>query len=98
MKKGTYDKIEEVMGRAGRPLCDFEFKMIYIASPRPKDASGVVDGLTYIGCSEATLGRRLRELRSQGRTTSQRRQGKAFVEYSLISTTANFSEEPLCRI
>lgn len=77
------------MREAGRPLADFEFEEVTIRT-KSADApagSGVItqDGRAYVGCTESSLGRRLREMRGLGRVSSKKREGKQFKEYSLVS-------------
>ncbi len=74
----TYARIEEVMKKAGKPLTEFEFGNVSI-----ENGGDLMSGQQYIGASQSTLGRRLRELRQMGRVTSKRRKGKAFIEYAL---------------
>ena len=71
----TYLKIEMVLKTAGRALAAHEFREVLI---------GWQMGDRYVGCSEATLARRLREMRELGRVTAKRREGKSFVEYALV--------------
>lgn len=100
MKQSTYDKIELVMKHAGKSLAEHEFRsIVYEGHHDCGDKWGMKynpSGLTFVGCSESTLGRRLRELREKGRVTSQRREGKAFVEYALAVTIKH--EEPVCPV
>lgn len=79
-KKIVYEKIEDVLRVANRSLAEHEFQHISILDPKTND---VVDGREYVGCSESSLGRRLRSMREIGRVTSNIRNGKAFKEYSL---------------
>lgn len=87
MRKSVYEKIEAVMRHAERPLSPHQFRSVtYEGYHLCGSEAGMKynpDGLTYIGCSESSLGRRLREMRELGRVTAQRVEGKAFVEYSL---------------
>lgn len=75
----TYEKIELVMKKADRPLTEFEFDTVILIEGERETFTG----RRFIGCSESTLGRRLRELRRSHRVTSRRREGKPFVEYEL---------------
>lgn len=77
----TYSLIEDVMRRSPKPLAAHEF--VFVVMPGPDGPGHVVDGREYIGVTESTLGRRLREMRGFGRVTAHRREGKAFVEYAL---------------
>lgn len=80
----VFKKIEQVLGVAGRPLAVHEFDTVFLVSPADHVSGGrVVDGRFYVGCSEQTLGRQLRKMREVGRVVSNRRDGKAFVEYVL---------------
>lgn len=80
-------KILEVMNVAGRPLAEFEFNSIMIHG---------VNGRFYVGCSESTLGRRLREMRESGMLTSKKRDGKQFMEYALPVPVE--AQEPACPV
>lgn len=75
-KHSTYEKIEKVLNRAGRAIAPHEFDSVSI------DATW---GRQFVGQSESAIGRRLREMRELGRVTSQRREGTAFVEYSITN-------------
>lgn len=74
----TYLKIEHVLRQAARPLAPHEFHDVLVSD----QDGGILRGREYVGCSESTLGRRLRELREMDRVKSQRRDGKNFVEYA----------------
>lgn len=83
----TYGRIETVLKKAQqigvKALAPHEFNTISVEAEW---------GLQFIGCSESTLGRRLRELRQMGRVTAQRRVGKTFVEYTLfVKTPVHYS-------
>lgn len=91
--KLTYERIEKVLRTADEPLAAHEFseiwlneKMPVITSDNPNihDEIVPVDGRRYVGVTEATLARRLREMRELGRVTATRRTGTAYVEYALV--------------
>lgn len=83
-KKVVYQKIEEVIRSAGRPIAAHEFCDVVIAMPVDHIEGGrIVDGRYYVGQSESAIARRLREMRELGRVTSSTRQGTAFKEYKL---------------
>lgn len=82
-KKAPYDRIEDVMRAANRPLAVHEFEDV----PMTID-EGELDGRNYIGYSEQTLARRLREMNGLGRVSSKTREGKNFKEYALVAKVA----------
>lgn len=75
MSNATYLKIELVINAARRPLAAHEFKDVSI---------GFQWGDKYVGQSESTIGRRMREMVTLGRLTSNRRAGKNFKEFALV--------------
>lgn len=75
--KSTYDKIEDVLKQAARPLAAHEFDEFEVCDYPP------TTGREYVGQSESAIARRLREMREIGRVTSQKREGKTFNEYAL---------------
>ena len=81
----VYEKIEIVLKSVSRPLAPHEFNDVYV-----QDLEQMLNptGRQFVGCSEATLGRRLREMRELGIVTAKRREGKAFVEYALVPKEA----------
>lgn len=87
--KTVYDKIEEVLKQAGRALAPHEFDAVIfhlrcdVEGIAPTSAVVTMAGRHFIGCSESALGRRLREMRQQGRVTSSTREGKTFKEFAL---------------
>jgi hypothetical protein len=74
MSRLTYMRIEIVLKSAGRAMAPHELEQVRI---------GDLNGREYIGQSEATIGRRMRELVVMGRLTSRRREGKNFKEFAL---------------
>ena len=89
MSKQVYAKIEEVLKQTARfgvpALAPHEFANTSIAA-RPENDGGPtyqVNAREFVGCSEATLGRRLRELAQMGRVTRRKRDGKTFKEFAL---------------
>lgn len=85
----VYDRIEEVLKQTvqfGVPgLAPHEFAITSVAV-RPENDGGPkyqVNAREYVGCSEATLGRRMREMVVLGRLTSKTREGKTFKEFAL---------------
>lgn len=86
-KRTTYDKIEFVLREANRPLAPHDFRFVVVPGFYALDGAITKDpdGLRYVGCSESSLGRRLREMRSLSRITSQDRDGKAFKEFAIPS-------------
>lgn len=88
MARTVYDRIEEVLRNAGRPLAPHEFEAVTLTITYDNDEDGWpkradVTGRRYVGCSEATLGRRLREMAEAGRVIRKRREGKTFKEFDL---------------
>lgn len=81
MSESTYKKIEEVLAAAKKPLAEFEF--VDVDVPVKEWPHHDINGRNYVGITESTLGRRLRELRGLGRVTSKRREGKLFMEYTM---------------
>jgi len=84
----VYEKIEAVLKVAGRPLAPHEFEQVFMTHDTSLTASQVKDGRAYVGCSEASLARRLREMvhfdsPDSPKVQHQRRNGKPFVEYWL---------------
>lgn len=81
--KNVYQKIMDVLSNSGQSLTlaphEFRYQQVF----DEEFGRGTVDGLLYVGCSEATLARRLREMRQMGMVTSRTREGKYFLEYSL---------------
>lgn len=86
--KSVYDKIEDVLKEAGRPIAAHEFDSVEICD------FPYMSGRQYVGQSESAIARRLREMREVGRVTAQRREGTAFVEYSLAVKVKY--PEPVC--
>ena len=74
----TYDKIEAVIGQAGKALAPHEFDSITMRPPYED-----LTGKAYIGQSESTIARRMREMVVLGRLYSQRREGRGFKEFGL---------------
>lgn len=74
-------KIMQVLVRAMRPLAPHEFADVIM--PDGDSVTGSSDGRRYVGLSESTIGRRLREMVVSGDLTVQRRDGKNFVEYAV---------------
>lgn len=75
----TYTKIARVLEIAGRPLAAHDFREIpSVGMGHPSD------GLSFVGITEATLARRLREMRRAGLVLASKVEGKAFVAYSLV--------------
>ncbi len=74
----TYDKIETVMkafdSHNTKNVAPHEFRNMML---------GQQDGLQFVGCSESTLGRRMREMVEAGRLTRKIRDGKTFKEFAL---------------
>lgn len=95
MSINVYKKIEYVLKTAGVSLAVHEFDFIF-PMPGELGPGHEINGREYVGCSEATLGRRLRELRELGRVTAKRRDGKSFVEYALAAKAP--VEQPPCPI
>lgn len=83
-----YDRIEQVMSFARKPLALHEFRDV-------SDPVIQENALAFLRVTETTLGRRLREMRELGRVTSKRREGKAFVEYAL-KVAQSPAERELC--
>lgn len=73
----AYDRIAFVLQKVGRPVAPHEFSRIEIVAGTGMDAR------SYIGYSEATIGRRMREMRRLGILTSKTREGKGFKEFAL---------------
>lgn len=99
----VYDKIEKVILIAGKPLAEFEFDDVSItANHDPRVVGDPVNGRLYVGCSQSTLARRMREMRALGRLTSNRREGKQFMEYDIAFTPAENvnakPQEPVCPV
>ena len=91
MIKKPYDLIERVIKAAGRPLCAHEFASVKMERLLPDTTDSrveSVDGREFVGQSEASIARRLREMRGLGRVSGKRREGKSFVEYDLVSVAA----------
>lgn len=85
MKKTVFQRIQDVLKEAQRPIAAHEFQSIHIAMPVDHLEGGrIVDGRFYVGCSESTLSRELRKMRELGLVYSATRQGKSFKEYALI--------------
>lgn len=84
--KDVYAKIETVLYIAKEPIAAHEFGnvSVKIMSGDSSVTDQRMSGRQYIGCTEATISRRLREMRELGRVTAKRREGKAFVEYALV--------------
>ncbi len=92
--KTVYEKIELVILIAGKPLTEFEFESVQItANHDPRVIGDPVNGRFYVGCSQSTLGRRMREMRKEGRLVSNTREGEQFVEYA-INVKAPCPEPP----
>lgn len=83
----TYTRIEDVLKIAKNPLAVHEFDNVRIEIPMEDSSDSrieVMSGKQWVGVTESTLGRRLREMVGLKRVTKQRREGNAgFVEYSL---------------
>ena len=90
----VYDRIEKVILIAGKPLAEFEFDAIQITANHDPHVIGNVNGRQFIGCSQSTLGRRMREMREINRLVSNRREGKQFMEYQVAAVAA--AQEPKC--
>jgi hypothetical protein len=76
--KQNYERIESVLKKAGRPIAPHEFVSVIM------DESNGESGRFFVGMTEATLGRRLREMRGLGIVTGKRRTGESFIEYGLV--------------
>lgn len=76
----VYGRIEDVLREWGHPAAAHEFSEIEM----DVDANRFpMSGRIYVGCTEATIGRRMREMTAMGRLTAKTREGKTFKEYSL---------------
>lgn len=87
----AYEKIEEVLREAGRPLAAHEFDTVTIrkaSADLPGSGVTTQDGRSYVGQSESSIARRLRELHVAGRVVRRRREGKQFVEFKLVGAGA----------
>lgn len=80
--KTVYDRIEDVLKESYQvgvnAIAPHEFSQFSVDG---------VCGNEYVGCSESALGRRLREMREQGRVTSKTREGKTFKEFALAEAS-----------
>lgn len=88
-KKGTaYERIATVLKAACRKLAIHEFEQVYVTVVTADEAEDHVErqsnGKRYVGYSEQTLGRRLREMVDRKLATCNVREGKNFKEYELI--------------
>lgn len=82
-----YDRIEDVLRAAGKPLAAHEFTSVMLPWPKWIDRYKLdenINGREYVGLSEATIARRLREMAGLTRVNAFKRAGKNFVEYALI--------------
>jgi hypothetical protein len=83
-----YGKILEVLKAARKPLCPFEFASVQV-NPHYTDSSQVDRwwiGREWIGQTESTISRRLREAAALGLVVPSKRQaqnGAVLVQYSL---------------
>ena len=68
-----YSKIVGVLKYARRPLCAFEFQNEIFTGPERTTMPARV----YVGCTEATLARRLREAVALGLVISSKRQAQS---------------------
>lgn len=90
MMRKPYDRIADVLEAAeldcpGRKLAAHEFPYVTMKAPAwIKTGQSTVDGRVYVGLSEATIARRLREMAALTRVNAFKRAGKNFVEYALI--------------
>ncbi len=92
----AYDRIEEVFKNSATPLASFEFQNVRI-----RRGDEVLAGDEFVGVSESTLERRMREMRAAGRLASQVRKGASFKEYWIVKTPAAEpakTEEPSCPV
>lgn len=79
----TYDRIENVIRESGRALAPHEFAQVVMGYVQDINAKWQ-NARAYVGCSESTLGRRMREMVVIGRLFSQKREGKSFKEFGLV--------------
>lgn len=80
----TYDKIEDVLKMAGKALAPHEFDEFSLPMIHPSgDITRIYTAREFVGCSEATLGRRMREMVVLGRLSSKTRDGKTFKEFAI---------------
>ena len=72
----TYDRILTVVKWYKRPIAPHEFNGYFDGGDQtPRE---------FVGCSEATLARRCREMVGKGWLTVRKREGKNFVEYGIV--------------
>ena len=98
-KGRDYGRILAVLRAVGRPLCPHEFDQILAI-----DYIDALPGLyrdhsmrQYVGCTEATLARRLRKAARLGLVVTSKRQagnGVWLTQYSLPKTAPNIAPEP----
>ncbi len=93
--KSVYDKIEKVLEVAKKSLAPHEFALVH-GFHLGAEAEGCANALRWIGCSESTLGRRMREMVVLGRLTSKKREGKTFKEFAIAVKAP--AQEPVCPI
>ncbi len=79
-----YDLIEDVLKKGCKPggaLAAHEFAGVWMNDPQPGE--NIRTGRDHVGITESSLARRLREMRTLGRVTVERRKGESFVRYAL---------------
>lgn len=85
MSAKAYEKITKVLETAGRPLAPHEFGDVTMTHLGEVAAT---DGRRYVGYSESTIARRLREMVGKGLAKSKTREGSNFKEFATTALIA----------
>ena len=95
-KGRDYGRILQALQAANKPLCAFEFEGFNI-NPHYLDSSRPdywIQARAYIGCTEATLARRLREAYRLGLVVASRRQAQSGAWLTAYSLPAAIPDGP----